>query len=286
MRRRPVHFSIGGIKVSLLSDCRSFVDEYLSLYAPYRRESADQEAIAVEIRAGHHFPWRRGPYAIRSQGNNGIQVRRRREVLPHLEWIINWQIIQQRGEYVQLHAAALEIGGKALILPGDPGCGKSTLTAGLLARKWSYLCDEFALIDRGTLAVHPFPRALCMKEPSFPVIDGLGLPLRRKIPYRKPVKGRVAFLNPREIRADIAGRPSPVRWVIFPQYVAGATPTLEKLTRSQAAYRLTRQCFNFPVHQQKALTTLAGVVRQADCYQLVGGDIQATCDLVESLLPN
>ena len=216
MRKRFVHFSIGGINVSLLSDCRSFVDEYLSLYAPYRRESGQQDAIVVEIRAGHHFPWRRGPYLIRSEDDNGIQVRRRREVLPHLEWIINWQIIQQRGEYVQLHAAALEIGGKALILPGDPGCGKSTLTAGLLARKWSYLCDEFALIDRATLAVHPFPRALCMKERSFPVVDGLGLPLRRKIPYRKPVKGRVAFLNPREIRSDIEGRPSPVRWVVFP----------------------------------------------------------------------
>ena len=286
MTRRSVHFSIGGINVSLRSDCRSFVDQYLSLYAPYRRASADEEAIAVEIRAGHRFPWRRGPFLIRSEGADEFQVGRRREVLPHLEWIINWQIIQQRAEYVQLHAATLEIGGNALILPGNPGCGKSTLTAGLLARGFSYLCDEFALIHRETLDVHPFPRALCMKEASFPVIDRLGLPLRRKVPYRKPVKGRVAFLNPRDIRSDIEGRPSPVRWIVFPQYTAGASPTLEKLTRSEAAFRLARQCFNFPIHQQDALTTLAGVVRQADCYQLVSGDIQSTCDLVETILPH
>jgi HprK-related kinase A len=284
MRMRRAHFSIGGIRVSLLSDCRSFVDEYLSLYAPYRRESADGEAIAVEIRAGRRFPWRRGPYLIRSKGADEFQVLRRREVLPHLEWIINWQIIQQRAEYVQFHAATLETGGQALILPGNPGCGKSTLTAGLLARGFSYLCDEFALIQRETLAVHPFPRALCMKESSFPVVDRLGLPLRRKVPYRKPVKGRVAFLNPRDIRADIEGQPSPVRWIVFPQYTAGATPALEKLPRSEAAFRLARQCFNFPVHQQGTLTTLAAVVRQAECYQLVSGDIQSTCDLVESVV--
>ena len=191
MRMRRAHFAIGGIGVSLSSDCRSFVDEYLSFYAPYRRASAGGDSITVEIRAGRRFPWRRGPYLIRSEGADEFQVLRRREVLPHLEWIINWQIIQQRAEYVQLHAATLETEGRALILPGNPGCGKSTLTAGLLARGFSYLCDEFALIHRETLTVHPFPRALCMKESSFPVVDRLGLPLRRKVPYRKPVKGRV-----------------------------------------------------------------------------------------------
>lgn len=284
MRNREHHFSIGAVNVSLRSDCRSFVDEYLSLYAPYRCDSPGDNTIAVRIKARHAYPWRRGPYVIQSEGMEDFQVQRRYEVLPHLEWMINWQIIRQHRDYVQLHAATLETGGQALILPGEPGSGKSTLTAGLLARGWSYLCDEFALIDPDRLAVHPFPRALCMKEPSFGVVDGLGLPLHRKTPYHKPTKGRVAFLNPLDVRADVRGRASRVCWVIFPNYVAGATPTLKVLSRSQAAFELTRLCFNFHVHQARGVAVLADLARGADCYRLTAGDIYSTCDLLESLL--
>ena len=312
MRNRQEHFSIGAVTVSLRSDCRWCTDEYLSLYAPYARNSVNGQAIEVEIRSEHRFPWRRGPYTIRSPrskvqsprsevqspctadlrpwtfdlrpGVEGFKVSHRHEVLPHLEWFINWRIIRTRDEYVQLHASSLEVGGRALILPGNPGCGKSTLTAGLLARDWSYLCDEFALIDPVTRQIHPFPRALCMKEPSFAVVDRLGLRLSRQTPYHKATKGRVAFLNPLDVRTDVVGQPSPVRWVVFPNYVPGASPTLEPMTRSQAAYELARQCFNFRAHEGRAVDVLADVVRGAKCYQLTAGDIDSTCDLIESVL--
>ncbi|HUU82738.1 MAG TPA: hypothetical protein VM243_04460 [Phycisphaerae bacterium] len=284
MRNRELHFSIGAVNVSLRSDCRSFADEYLSLYAPYRCDAPRHNSIAVQISARHRFPWRRGPWTVQAEAAEGFEVHRRYEVLPHLEWAISWQLIRQREEYVQLHSAAMEVDGRGLLLPGDPGSGKSTLAAGLLARGWSYLCDEFALIDPTTRNVQSFPRALCVKEPSFPVVDALGLPLHRKTPYQKPTKGRVAFLNPLDARPDAAGRPSPVRWVVFPRYVEGATPTLKTIPRSQAAFDLARQCFNFQVHQAGAVAVLADLIRGADCYQLTCGDIHSTCDLMESLL--
>jgi HprK-related kinase A len=284
MRDEQHHFSIGEVRVSLRSDCRSFLREYLSLYAPYRCTSADGLAVEVDIRARHRYPWRRGPYTLHSDGVQDFHVQRRHEVLPHLEWFINWQVIRKRRDFVQLHASSLEIDGQALIFPGDPGSGKSTLTAGLLARGWSYLCDEFALIDPSTLCIRPFPRALCMKEASFPAVDRLGLPLCRKTPYHKTAKGRVAFLNPLDVRPDVVGRPARVRWVVFPEYRADATPALAPISRARAAYRLARQCFNFPVYQARAVPVFANIVRDADCYELRAGDIDLTCDAVESLL--
>jgi HprK-related kinase A len=284
MTNRPHHFSIGVVNVSLRSDCRSFVDEYLSLYGHCRRGIAGPDTIEVEVRSRHRFPWRGGPFTLHSEGVEDFQVERRFEVLPHLEWFINWQIINNRKDYIQLHASSLELGGNALILPGNPGSGKSTLTAGLLTRSWSYLCDEFALIDPRTLMIQPFPRALCMKEPSFPIVDRLGLRLCRRTPYHKSAKGRVAFLNPLDVRPDVVGRPSRVRWVVFPEYTAGARPTLVPLTRSQAAHELARQCFNFRVFQERTVPVLANVVRDADCYRLTAGDLDATCDLLESRL--
>lgn len=283
MRCRPYHFSIGVMNLSLRSRCRTFVDEFLSLYQPYRRLTPGPDSIDVEIKARHRFRWRRGPYTLHSDGGHDFQVEHSYEVLPHLEWFINWQIIHNRHDYVQLHASSLEVDGRALILPGNPGRGKSTLTAGLLARGWSYLCDEFALIEPDTLTIQPFPRALCMKEASFPVVDRLGLTIYRKTPYQKATKGRVGFLNPLDIRANVVGQPSRVRWVVFPEYIPGSTPTLEPMTRSQGAYELARQCFNFPAVEGFALQTLTAVARNADCYRLVSGDINKTCDLLDDL---
>ncbi len=285
MSYRRCHFSIGTVNVSIRSDCRWHANAYLSLYERYRRDSLNGDVIEVDIKKkhNHRFAWRRGPFTIGSNGMQGFEVLHSRDILPHLEWHINLQVIRNRHEYVQIHAASLEIDGKGLILPGYPGSGKSTLCAGLLARDWSYFCDEFALIDPSTRMLHPFPRALCMKEASFPVVDRLGLHMSRKTPYQKAAKGRVAFLNPLDIRSDVVGRPCSVRWVVFPNYVANATPTLHPMTRSRAAYELARQCFNFRNDKANAMDVVADVVRGADCYQLVAGDIDSTCDLIESL---
>jgi hypothetical protein len=153
----------------------------------------------------------------------------------------------------------------------------------LLTRGWEYLCDEFALIDAWSGTVHPYPRALCIKEPSFPVVQHLGLPLTGRTPFRKRGKGRVAFLNPLHVRDGIVGDPAPIGWVVFPEYVAGVAPTLRPIPRSEAAYLLARQCFNIRTDQVRALATLAAVARGAKCYHLTVGEIDATCDLMDSL---
>ena len=282
--RRRLEFSIGVIPVALESNRRLFLNEYLSLYHRYLQTDHHDDAIEVSIEGRPTFPWRGGPYRLRSPGASDFEIQRRFEVLPHLEWYINWQIIHGRHEYLQLHASSIETDGRALVMPGDPGSGKTTLTAGLLARGWSYLCDEFALIDAEAGVVCPYPRALCIKEAGFGIIDRLGLPLRRRTPYRKTAKGRVAFLNPLDVRADVVGRASPVRWIVFPAYRPDAEPRLERISRGRAAFQLARQCFNFQSYESEALTILAGVTRQAECYRLTIGDLEAACDLVEGRL--
>ena len=73
--------------------------------------------------------------------------------VPMLEWSINWCAATRANQYVMIHAAVLELGGRALILPGVTGAGKSTLCAGLAHRGWRLLSDEFALIRPGGLFV-------------------------------------------------------------------------------------------------------------------------------------
>lgn len=60
---------------------------------------------------------------------------------------------------VFIHAGVVEFEGKALILPGGPGSGKTTLVSSLVRAGFGYLSDRFAVLtDDG--AVSPYPRPL------------------------------------------------------------------------------------------------------------------------------
>src|SRR5882724_660601 len=62
-----------------------------------------------------------------------------------------------------VHAAVLELDGRALALVAPSGYGKSTTTWGLLHHGFKYLSDELAPVHLTTMRVHPFPHALCLK---------------------------------------------------------------------------------------------------------------------------
>jgi HprK-related kinase A len=81
-----------------------------------------------------------------------------------LEWGMNWCIASHMHYYLMLHAAVLERDGHALIMPGDPGAGKSTLTAALMLDGWRLLSDEIALIDRNDGLLYGLARPVSLKN--------------------------------------------------------------------------------------------------------------------------
>jgi hypothetical protein len=58
------------------------------------------------------------------------------------------------------HAGVVEFEGRALLLSGRSGRGKSTLTLGLVRRGAGWLTDELALIAPDDVTMLPYPRAL------------------------------------------------------------------------------------------------------------------------------
>ena len=88
------------------------------------------------------------------------------QAFPLLEWGLNWCVATQCHQYLILHAAVLERGGRALIMPAPPGSGKSTLCAALVARGWRLFSDELALIEIGGGQIVPLPRPISLKNES------------------------------------------------------------------------------------------------------------------------
>ncbi len=58
------------------------------------------------------------------------------------------EILKRRGWY-SLHAAAFSEKGKAILIPGTSGVGKSTLSVALLRANFDYLTDDMVFLRRG-----------------------------------------------------------------------------------------------------------------------------------------
>jgi HprK-related kinase A len=279
---RPRRYRIGPVPVHIRSELASVAADFHELYHTYEIEAAANDEFLVDVVARRSQRSLRLYLHILADGENLFVVRRENEVLPHVEWAVNTLVATRLSQYLQIHASVVARDGIAVACPGQPGQGKTTLAAGLLARGWSYLSDEFALIDPDTRGLVPYPKALCIKAGSFGVLRDMGLPIDTCRVYYKGEKGRVSLLDPLRLRPDVVAGSCRLGMVVFPEYRAGASPAIERMSRAQAVFELTRAAFNFSKFRTQGFNLLADVVGTARCCRLISGDLGSACDLVES----
>jgi hypothetical protein len=126
----------------------------------------------VEISAQTAPPLRR--YSIAADGERFIVARARRRSSPASSVGTAAELVVDDVEValsralegrILVHAGAVVWRGRAILLPGRSGSGKSELVAALVRAGAEYLSDEFAVLDREG-KVHPYPRPLALRRPS------------------------------------------------------------------------------------------------------------------------
>ena len=65
-----------------------------------------------------------------------------------------------------IHAGVVERNGRAVILAGPPGAGKTTLVLELLKKGCGFFSDDFCPIHKVTKRVYPFPRSVWVADDS------------------------------------------------------------------------------------------------------------------------
>ena len=247
-----------------------------AMYADY--DVVDESCFAdfhVELKGPRSLRrWIRGQVLFYCDGKSPFKPLPLAQAFPMLEWGLNWCVSSHSHERLVVHAAGMERFGRAMLLPGSPGSGKSTLVAAMvLADQWRLLSDELVRIDPQTTLVHPLPRPISLKNQSIDVIrlrapDAVISPI-----VRDTLKGTVAHVRAPRGSVELADKPATPTWIVFPRYRRDASLELRRVPKGDAFMRLAQNSMNYGILGERGFELLGTVVEGCECYECQYSDL-------------
>jgi hypothetical protein len=153
-------------------------------------------------------------------------------------------LLIQHNEDLALHAAALAPHDRAVLVTGEGGVGKSTLTAAALARGWRVLGDDLVRVRTDpTPVVFQGPAVARVREPTMALLD-----LSRVVELARAA-GKIHLL-PKPFPAYPSNAIEVAAVVIISSDLTG--PQLEPVPPEAAIPQLWRQAFYLPNDSARA----------------------------------
>jgi HprK-related kinase A len=200
-----------------------------------------------------------------------------------LEWGMNWCVSQHSNEYLKLHAAAVSRGDIAVIMPGVPGAGKSTLCAALGLSGWRILSDEHALIPPGTMQIVPLCRPVSLKNESIEAIKSFSSSAIFGPVSKETHKGVVAHMKA-DLHPDSHDQRSlKARAMVFPRYLRDEPQRLSPRRRSESFILAAYHSFNYSLLCETGFEAMKTLIENIDCYDLVYHDLDWAVQAVNNL---
>ena len=215
---------------------------------------------SVPAGTGPHFLFERRGSEYRLSAADRLLWRAadREEALDRLEGRLRFEVARRSREHLDVHAGAVAIAGRGVLVPGASGSGKSHLVAALLERGAAYLSDEYALIGSdGRLRPYPQPLMLAGDERA----------RKRRVPAER-------FGAP-----GVSGS-VPVTLVVATRYRAGAACRFRPITAGEAVLALLAHTVRARIEPRRALRWLARATAAASA---VSGDRGAAAEAADAL---
>jgi hypothetical protein len=171
-----------------------------------------------------------------------------------------------------LHASAVEIAGRAVIIAGPTEAGKSTLTAALVAAGGHYLGDDLIGLGPDGTSIGTFPVAASIKSGSFDVVRHR-FPQLDQAEIHELAERRVRYLDLAPT-SKAALRSLPVGAVLVPAYTPGAPLEVQPLTAIEAFAGLIESGTEI-VGRPRSAAPLARLLNEHPLWRVTYGDLDA-----------
>jgi len=246
----------------------NFADYYVRIYSPsgVRRFWRKQVHFAFD----QYRPFKPLPY---------------QQALPFFEWGLNWCISGYAHQYLIIHSAVVEKYGRALILPGEPGLGKSTLCSALVNSGWRLLSDELTLIERESGFIVPVPRPVSLKNESIDLIQSSFPDVFFSATFHDTTKGSVALMKPPADSVKRMMDKALPAVVVFPKYQQDKDFSVTQFNKAEAFMKLAELSFNYPVLGADGFESLYQLVNQCQTFDFVyNGNFEKAINCFEQLI--
>jgi HprK-related kinase A len=253
------------------------------LYAPYPEPDG---VCDFTVRLEAERPWRR--WLRPSVAIRGDYVLPDAAPLPlalgllAAEMGMNLQMALGQRRYLLLHAGAVERDGRALLLTGDSGAGKSTLSALLGERGWRFMGDEFALLDLACGRLHPFPRAVSLKNDAVRLFDGVSAERLGPVLAGTP-KGTIRHLRPNGAAIAAMGEVAQPALILFPRFGDGLPAAARPVGAAELFMRLTQASTNYVALGRRGFDSLTRLCKSVPAAAIDYGSSEEALALVEQL---
>jgi len=194
-----------------------------------------------------------------------------------LEGLLVTDMLVSRPDRFHLHGAALlsPSGDSSLLLLGDSGSGKTTLALALMARGFLPYADDVIVMEQDWCPL-TFRRAFHINSSTRTLLDAMRQPPSWKLE---------GFPSGYFVPQIWAESKAPIRTILFPRLRPGSSPGAVHLSIPEAAVTLLPFSATLDRAPKVALSAASRLTAQARCYALTSGDLDATVDLIASLLP-
>jgi hypothetical protein len=246
------------------------VRKLLAAHYGQMRQSLDTAGVDYTVvRSGQHLVLRRDGGHAGTASDPGA-------LLFLLDQDLIIQLQNRRRDLYFVHAAALDAAGKGFMLVASSGGGKSTTAWALTHHGVRYLSDELGVVDLATLNVHPYPRALLLKNaPPSPYI----------LTPARVSTSRGLLVTGEMMSGGIGRMRVPLQAVFLLRYAARPSePSLRTISAAEAGARLYPHVLNALAHPADGLDAAIHIAQSVACFELAVGDLGRSCALVTSAL--